>query len=182
MKPKLVVAGVLLAVAILAFASIGTQDIPVSATRTLTRESIEALFSKSPYMATNTLTYTTTTLQAYTQVGGGSYCPPLPPGYPVWGGDDCVYYYQTVTTYVVVSQTAKSSYLTQSTSTIGYLQTLTSSFEWVSTSIMPAYSSLGLTYTGLWDTRNSSDRCLGSSYRMDCINIKKRSWHETIDY
>lgn len=129
-RPSLLVTGLILVVAILTFGSLAAQRVNIARTTT------EAKVSYSPYMVTNTLTYTTTAATQYTYVKVlGSSCPS---GYPIWFGGECVYYYQTVVNYYTYTQAQLSAYLVAKSSTVQYSQTMTL------TNAVPAYVSIGL--------------------------------------
>ncbi|MGA2626224.1 MAG: hypothetical protein ABSF63_04080 [Candidatus Bathyarchaeia archaeon] len=58
MKFSIVVTVILLAVAVLAFAGLNYQTVPMSTTQTTTQSSTEALESYSVYMVVNDVSYT----------------------------------------------------------------------------------------------------------------------------
>jgi hypothetical protein len=130
-KPALVT-GLLLAVAILSFAGLRYQTVPMSTTQTITQESTETLVSYSPYMAPRTLTYANliwpTATATLCENNGAGPCALITYPASYW-----------------VSVTLPSTYEMQTTALIAYSQTLTSSSTESSTSMMPAYAALGLT-------------------------------------
>lgn len=136
------VTGLLLAVAVLVFAGLAYETIPVSTTQTITQESTWTLTSYSPYFVAKTSTYTTTSVTALQQVGiaggdiGCAY------GEPGCSYGPYQYYYYTYYTFV---STWQSTYKTTTTSVIPYSQTTSSSMTLSSTSLVPASVALGLT-------------------------------------
>ena len=69
MKFNIVVTVTLLAVAILAFAGLAYQTVPMGVTQTVTQSSTEALGSYSLYMVVNVVSYTTSTVPAFAALG-----------------------------------------------------------------------------------------------------------------
>jgi Na+/H+ antiporter NhaC len=69
LKFTIVVTVILLAVAILAFAGLGYQTVPMSTTQTVTQSSTEALGSYSLYMVVNVVSYTTSMVPAFAALG-----------------------------------------------------------------------------------------------------------------
>jgi hypothetical protein len=144
-----IVTGLLLAVAVCAFAGLGYQQVPISTTRTITQLSVQTGVSYSPFLATNILTYTTTDAQTYTSPGATgiaencAYTNSCCPGNTYIGmlSPSCA---STATsTYTL---TIDSTYETENTATIPYSHTLTGSTAESSTSLVPASSAtLGLT-------------------------------------
>lgn len=141
--------GLLLIVAVLSFAGFAYQTVPASTTETITQESTESLVSYSPFTVTNTLTYTTSAVMVVW--GGnlpGNSCPPGGCCVPQPGEETfCLPSGQTVNYYFTERHTVSQPYLAQSTATIQYSRTLTSSITESSTSLVPAYSTVGLTDT-----------------------------------
>jgi len=69
LKFNIVVTVTLLAVAILAFAGLAYQTVPMGVTQTVTQSSTEALGSYSLYMVVNVVSYTTSTVPAFAALG-----------------------------------------------------------------------------------------------------------------
>jgi hypothetical protein len=63
------VTGLLLAVAVSAFAGLAYQTVPMSATQTVTQSSTKALESYSVYMVVNVVSYTTSIEPAFAALG-----------------------------------------------------------------------------------------------------------------
>ena len=136
------VTGLLLAVAVLAFAGLAYQTVPVSTTQTLTQQSTETGLSYSPYFVANTYTlfytYTYSSFGSVTQ-----YC-------SVYNPNFCYTYvtagYWTYWTETLGGETATTR---QETATVPYSQTATSSITETSTNLVPnlvpASEALGLT-------------------------------------
>jgi len=121
------VTGLLLVVSVLAFAGLTFQQLPMSTIQ----ESTETLTSYSSYFLTNTVSYVTTATSVAYFVGnnGGiiiAGCPDHP----------CTVFFTNVYTNM-----GQSIYEVQNTATIPYTKSLTES----STSLVPAFSALGLT-------------------------------------
>jgi len=143
-----IVAGLLLAVAVFAFAGLGYQQVPISTTRTITRLSVQTGVSYSPFLATNILTYTTTDAQTYTSPGATgiaencAYTNSCCPGNTYIGAlfPSCA---STATSFYTF--TIDSAYETENTVTIPYSRTLTGSTTQISTRLVPASATLGLT-------------------------------------
>jgi hypothetical protein len=143
-----IVAGLLLAVAVLAFAGLGYQQVPMSTTRTITQVSVHTGISYSPFLATNILTYTTSDVQVYTSAGDTgiaencAYPNSCCPGNTYIGmlSPSCA---STATSSYTF--TIDSTYETENTATIPYSHTLTGSTAESSTSLVPASATLGLT-------------------------------------
>lgn len=137
-KPALVT-GLLLVAAVLAFAGLAFQQVPMSTTQTLTQQSTDTWVSYSSYATVNIVTHTTTGLPS-SYVGWELLC---------FGTLPCVTMEVTYKCdYVacnVVTQTTESYYVTQNVATISYSQTATSSITKSSTSLVPASAALGLT-------------------------------------
>ncbi len=128
MIPKRVmVSGLLLVVAVLAFATLAYQQVPMSTTQ----ESTETLTSYSSYFLTNTVSYVTTaTTVAYLVGNNGGIIIAGCPDHP------CTVFFTNVNI-----NTGQSVYETQNTATIPYTKSLTES----STILVPASAALGLT-------------------------------------
>jgi len=138
------VSGLLLVVAVLAFAGLAYQSVPMSTTQTVTQESTGTQMSYSPYTATNTITYAVTHSYPYSTalaVAPEPSCYGIlePPYYP------CFWITFTSTNYTSYTQTFESTYERQSASLVSYSQTLTSSVTESSTSLVPASTALELT-------------------------------------
>ncbi len=149
MAPKSgIVAGLLLAVAVFAFAGLGYQQVPISTTRTITRLSVQTGVSYSPFLATDVLTYTTTDVRDYTSPGATgiaencAYPNSCCPGNTYIGAlfPSCA---STATSFYTF--TIDSAYETENTVTIPYSRTLTGSTTQISTRLVPASATLGLT-------------------------------------
>jgi len=139
MKPRIFVAGLLLAVAISTWGGLAYQTVPVSTTQTMTVESTEMSVSYSAYLATSTAAYPTQffSTSIYSQPAA-TVCAGLYPG-------ACVGYPPTVITRnIPVIETAQSTIQVQDTATISYSLTATSSITGSSTIIVTAYQALGL--------------------------------------
>jgi hypothetical protein len=143
-----IVTGLLLTVAVLSFAVLGYQQVPISTTRTITQLSVQTGLSYSPSLATNILTYTTTDVQAYTSSGATgiaencAYPNSCCPGNTYIGAlfPSCA---STATSSYTF--TIESTYEKENTDTTPYSQTLTGSTTQSSTSLVPASATLGLT-------------------------------------
>jgi hypothetical protein len=143
-----IVTGLLLTVAVLAFAGLGYQQVPIITIRTLTQLSVQTGVSYSPFLATNILTYTTTDVQAYTSLGATgiaencAYPNSCCPGNTYIGAlfPSCA---STATSSYTF--TIDSTYETENTVTTSYSHTLTGSTTQSSTSLVPASATLGLT-------------------------------------
>jgi len=138
------VTGLLLVGAVLAFAALAYQTVPLSRTQTITLQSTETGTSYSPYIVTDTPTYTTTNVWmiTLTSTGGVNGC--LYESY--YGYYSCTppyanVYYSSIT----FMNTLQSTYETPTTAVIPYSQVVTSSVTESSTSIVPASTALGLT-------------------------------------
>ncbi|MGP8070491.1 MAG: hypothetical protein ACLP5V_11435 [Candidatus Bathyarchaeia archaeon] len=149
MAPKAVIVTCLfLAIAVLAFAGLGYQQVPISTTRTMTQVSVRTVVSYSPFLATNILTYTTTDVQTYTSPGATgiaencAYPNSCCPGNTYIGAlfPSCA---STATSSYTF--TIDSTYETENTATTPYSQTLTGSTTESSTSLVPVSATLGLT-------------------------------------
>ena len=146
--PRLpVVTGIVLVVAVLSLAGLAYQTIPMSTTLRVTQESTEAGLSYSPYFVAST----TTSINAETWSYGNdmaTYCPyPYVSPWPNYN-NGCYEYPAGYTYYTFETHTwnVQTSIQTQwYTATVPYSQTATSSITESSTSIVPAYSSVGLT-------------------------------------
>ena len=146
--PRLpVVTGIVLVVAVLSLAGLAYQTIPMSTTLRVTQESTEAGLSYSPYFVAST----TTSINADTWSYGNdmaTYCPyPYVSPWPNYN-NGCYEYPAGYTYYTFETHTwnVQTSIQTQwYTATVPYSQTATSSITESSTSIVPAYSSVGLT-------------------------------------
>lgn len=169
MIPKpVIVSGLLLVVAVLAFAGLGYQQVPMSTTKTVGQTSTQVEFSYSPFLGTNTVAYSTitTTIPSTSLVVGattGCYGPNCyytaysTIGY-CYSSSGLQWSYCGVYCYtpaisgvlyvcyaVKYTSTVDSTYEAQDTATIPYSQTLTSSVTKSSTSLVPASAALGLT-------------------------------------
>jgi len=130
LKPRLIVAGILLAVAVLAVAGMGST-VPVTTIYTVTQESTRLQVGYFPTILANSTSYSTT-IEFFGNlwVGADTYqCLSPPPDY-----EPC--YLTTEVGYTNVTWT---------TETLPYTYTATRSRTEVSTTLMPAYSSVGLT-------------------------------------
>jgi hypothetical protein len=139
-KPALVTS-LLLVVAVLTFAGVAYQQVPMSTTQS----SIETEASYSPYIVTDTVTYTATTIES-TSTYESAYPANTPLNnyyncFPGGGPWPCVWATETVTTYIYGTATVQSEYQVQYTAAIPYSQTVTES----STSLVPASDAIGLT-------------------------------------
>jgi len=135
-----IITSVLVVVAVLAFADLAYQTVPMSTAQTMTRESTETGASYSPYLVTNTLTSTTTSISktALTSTGGEAGC--LPDEY------GCIPWYVSVyNSSITFMNTLESTSETPTTTVIPYSQTGTTSTTQTSTSLVPVFSALGLT-------------------------------------
>lgn len=142
LKSGVIVSGIILVIAVLALASLTYTIVPASIIQTLTLESTETLTSYSPYVASDIITYTTTTVGGPSKTGFIGLEPSCfgisePPYYPCTG--------VTVTLYSQTTQTFESTYETQRTANIPYSQTETTSTTASSTTLVPALEALGLT-------------------------------------
>jgi hypothetical protein len=146
LKPAMVT-GLLLGVAVLAFAGLAYQTVSVSTSSTVTNLVTEGWISYSAYMVIDTSTYTTTTSNLstfrYTEwvrttpcdLSGGLGCPP--------SRTHAVTYYSTSTnTFALVEE---SAYQLQQTAAVAETQTVTSSLTTTYSNYEPAYATLGLT-------------------------------------
>lgn len=140
MIPKtLLFTGVILAAAILALGGLAYQTVPVSKTQmitqTMTHAEIQKSFSFSLYETTNTLAYTTTSVQTFTS------------SHSAWNG------LRQYTQYQSYTQTLESLYGAQMTATIPYSQNAFQTFFRTTTTMssinVPAYATVGLDSTGL---------------------------------
>ncbi len=132
----------LLAVAVLAFAGLAYQKVPVSTTQTLTQQSTERGLSYSPYFVANT--YTLVYTYTYSSFGSVTkYCAP-----------DNTYFCVTYVgagywTYWTETLGGEAATTRQETATVPYSQTTTSSITETSTNLVPnlvhASEALGLT-------------------------------------
>jgi hypothetical protein len=125
------VTGLLLMVAVLAFAGLAYEQVPMSTTKSST----EILESYSPYVANDILTYTTeswasTPYSTYTWSAYGCYYIGFGPCFSV-----------VIPQYYNANVTLQSTYETQTTAIIPYSQIVMES----STSLVPASAALGLT-------------------------------------
>jgi ribosomal protein L40E/Tfp pilus assembly protein PilV len=133
-KPALITI-LLLALAVVTFAGLTYQTVPTSTTQTVTQMPVQTWFSYLPYLETNTSAYTTTEAYTYSYYSGPSYCNV--------GG--CNYgAVSTITTTFANTLTLNSTYQVQEITTITSSRTVTSSTTESSTSLVPAYSSVGL--------------------------------------
>ena len=134
------VTGLLLVAAVLTFAGLAYQTVPLTATQTMTRELIETGASYSPYPVTDTLTYTTTSVSVstLTSTGGEAGCL-----YDEYG---CTPWYVSVShSSITFINTLQTTYETSTTAVVPYSQTVTSQVTESSTSLVPASTALGLT-------------------------------------
>ena len=136
-KPA-IVTGLLLVVAILAFAGLAYQQVPMSTTQTLTQQSTTAWIEHSHYAVVKIVTYTTTGFlwPSYTAVGLICFT-----AFCVAGTHTlkCDYAACNVVTYAT-----ESMHALQNVATISHSQTATTSITESSTSIVPASAALGL--------------------------------------
>jgi len=138
-KPD-IVTGLLLVVAVLAFAGLAYHTVPMSTTQTITRESTETGASYSPYLVAYAPAYTTTSVSmiTLTSTGGEAGCL-----YDEYG---CTPWYVSVYySHITFMNTLQTTYETPAAAVILYSQTVTSSVTQSSTSIVPASAALGLT-------------------------------------
>ena len=143
MMPKpAIVTGLLLIVAVLAFAGLAYQTVPMSTTSTATSSFTRNWTSYAPYSMTGTATHRSTTFWTVTSafwagaLNGWNYACQV--------NGDCGVGYAT-STYSVVLPPFLITYGVQRTSAFLEAQTLTSSTTQSSTSIVPASTALGLT-------------------------------------
>jgi Tfp pilus assembly protein PilV len=130
------VTGLLLVVAVLAFAGLNYQQVPMSRTQTVTQTSTETEASYSAYLTLVPSSYMETNVQAYSTLTLF-----------------CLTRYYLVTTCAVfagwgsttTTETIQFANFASNTTTIPYSQTLTSSITESSTSAVPASAALGLT-------------------------------------
>ena len=137
------VTGLLLAVAVSAFAGLAYQQVPMSTTQAITKESIQTSASYSLYLVANTVTYTTTSTTTTIRTEDPTTICDNSGQYPSY----CVGYPAATATliYIYTDIPAQSIYSMQETSIVPYSQTLTSSVTESSTSLVPASAALGLT-------------------------------------
>ena len=138
-KPAMVT-GLLLVAAVLTFAGLAYQTVPLTATQTMTRELIETGASYSPYPVTDTSTYTAASVSVttLTSTGGEAGCL-----YDEYG---CTPWYVSVYhSSITFMNTLQTTYETSTTAVIPYSQTVTSQVTESSTSLVPASTALGLT-------------------------------------
>lgn len=135
-----IITGLLVVAAVLAFAGLAYQTVPLSTTQTITRESTDAGDSYSPYLVTNTPTYTTTSVSMTTLTSSGGEAGCLYDEYGCTPPYVSVYY-----SSITLMNTLQSTYEIPTTAVIPYSQTQTTSTTQSSTSLVPASSTLGLT-------------------------------------
>lgn len=125
--------------AVLAFAGLAYQTVPVSTTQTLTQQSTETGLSYSPYSVANT--YTLFHTYTYSSFGVNQYCSAHGVCYV-----GAVY---SISSYWTQTLGGEAATTRQETSTIPYSQTATSSITETSTNFVPnlvaASEALGLT-------------------------------------
>jgi hypothetical protein len=137
-KPA-IVTGLLLAAAVLTFAGLAYQQVPMSTTQTLTQQSTTTWIEHSHYAGVKTVTYTTTGFlwPSYTKVGLVCFT-----AFCVAGTHTlkCNHAACNVVTYAT-----ESTHALQNVATISHSQTATTSITENSTSLVPASTVLGLT-------------------------------------
>ena len=134
------VTSLLLVVAVLSFAGLAYQTVPLSRTQTITRESTETGASYSPYLVTDTPTYTTTSVSMITITSTGGEVGCL---YDEYG---CTPWYVSIYHFsFTFKNTLQTTYEMSTAAVIPFGQTVTSSVTESSTRIVPASTALGLT-------------------------------------
>lgn len=139
------VTGLILAVAVLAFAGLAIETVPVSTSETLTETHTETGTSYSPYVETNIVSYTSTSIQASFTNGLVTPSPMWPCSYPGIFPTICIWTTTTTTGYVSGTQTLQSAYAASMTSTIPYYATHSNTLTESSTTDVPASAAIGLT-------------------------------------
>ena len=138
MMPRVaIITGLLLVVAVLAFAGLAYQSVPMSRTSTVTGSFTRNWSELEYYTMTVTDTSTPTIVWTATHsyyVGYTGFSCPIPPA-------SCV----SIATWSVALQPSLTTYEPQSTLTVPEAETVTSSVTESSTSVVPASAALGLT-------------------------------------
>jgi hypothetical protein len=125
----------LFVVAIVAFLGLAYQTVPMSTTETITEMPVHTLVSYSPYLETSTLGYLSTEVDVYEYEYLGERCTII----------GCLEVDRTFTVTTTNVFALNSTFQVQEATPITKTITMTISRTESSTSLVPAYSSLGLT-------------------------------------